>query len=301
MDNLESAILHAVREKLCQLGPETRQLCESDAFLHDVAMPIRGDLCAYCEKDPASADKHLMVLETYASFAAVLHYRLAHAIRQLSPQPLQRSEYLASMLANTGKTISGIEIHPAAHIGARFVIDHGVGTVIGETAVVGSECYFLGGITIGAVGIAGNPWGKRHPTIGSFVQVGKNASILGNVTVGDNCFIGPNCIIRHDLPPGMRVTTLTQLQLSRSDGAASGCDGLINFGDRVLISYRNGMRPNFFLVDETGARTPLQAAPCAFLEDCYFLSLGEVARARLRGGRLVTIEDDGRVLLQFRV
>ncbi|MFC0691025.1 serine O-acetyltransferase [Paraburkholderia humisilvae] len=100
-------------------------------------------------------------------------------------------------------------------IGKRFILDHGVGTVVGETAVIGDDCYILGGVTLGAVGIAGNPPGKRHPVLGDRVEVGAFTRILGRVEIGDEVFIGPHCVITQDVPSGSIVTVRTSVQITR--------------------------------------------------------------------------------------
>lgn len=109
--------------------------------------------------------------------------------------------------------LSGAEIHFRSRIGARFIIDHGMGTVIGETSTIGDDCYVLGGVTLGARGISDNPSSPRHPTLGNRVQIGAFASVLGAIHVGDGAFIGPGCIITKDVPAAARVQVKTSLQV----------------------------------------------------------------------------------------
>lgn len=115
---------------------------------------------------------------------------------------------------------TGTEIHPEAVIGRRFVIDHGWGTVIGQTAKIGDDCYLLNDVTLGGRAVANAPDGKRHPTIGDRVQICARAKVFGPVVVGDDCFIGPDVTISTDLPAGTRVLA-SQSQNAHLLGASS--------------------------------------------------------------------------------
>jgi serine O-acetyltransferase len=131
------------------------------------------------------------------------------------------SSYYASLVSSRGKMLSGAELHPRCSIGKRFVLDHGVGTVFGETAVVGDDCYVLGGVTLGAIGIAANPCGKRHPTIGNRVQIGAFARIFGCVNIGDDVFIGSHCTVTSDVPAGSKVALRSCVQIVKPRSAES--------------------------------------------------------------------------------
>jgi serine O-acetyltransferase len=122
----------------------------------------------------------------------------------------------AAIISNRGKLLSGAEIHHRCTIGRRFILDHGIGAVIGETTHIGDDCYVLGGVVLGATGISGNPFGKRHPTLGNRVQVGSFSSIFGPVSIGDDVFIGPHCVIKDDVPANAIVTLKSELQVVRS-------------------------------------------------------------------------------------
>jgi serine O-acetyltransferase len=186
-----------------------------DALLNTVSLQVLEDLLAYTERDPASKGREGIVLETYASFKAVLYYRLAHPIWQLDGGQHGAFETMGQKLSNLGKILSGAEIHPAAWIGRRFVLDHGFGTVIGETSEIGDDCYILAGVTLGALGIANNPNGKRHPRLGNRVEIGAGARILGPVQIGDNVFISPASVVTHDVPADTQVIIVNQLQLQK--------------------------------------------------------------------------------------
>ena len=175
---------------------------------------IRCDFQAYLQKDPACYQNARLLIQ-YTSFKAVLHYRLANQMIQDG-----LSLEVAFALSNRGKCLSGAEIHPCATLGERFVLDHGVGAVIGETAVVGADCYMLGGVILGANGIAHNQRQKRHPTVGNAVQIGTRAKILGDVHIGDHVFIGADCLITDNIPSHHRVVLRTTHQVTKANTMA---------------------------------------------------------------------------------
>lgn len=185
---------------------------------HTVLAQIEEDLHALAQRDPAARGDAAGVLRSYTSFDAVLHYRLAHQLLRHPPLGVLQSDaqQAAGQLFFRGKQRSGAELHPAATLGRRFVLDHGVGTVIGETAAVGDDCYVLGGVTLGAKGVGHNPFGPRHPVLGHRVQVGAHASVLGRVTIGDDVFIGSHCIVHYDVPAGHSVIVRQQHQVIRN-------------------------------------------------------------------------------------
>jgi serine O-acetyltransferase len=196
------------------LRPWRRKL---QSLVRDVAellhMPVHegvADLHALTENDPATLGDWQHVLASYLCYRAVLAYRVAHAISLI---PDQEARTLARCISERAKVDTGVEIHPNARIGQRLVIDHGIGTVIGETAVIGADCYLLQGVVLGATGISGNIPSKRHPTLGDRVEVGGFARILGPVNVGDDVVIGCHTLVRQDIPAGSRVTALHQYQI----------------------------------------------------------------------------------------
>lgn len=179
-----------------------------------VAQEAHEDLSAFASKDPAAGGDPLFIARTYTSYAAVMHYRLARWV-YLNATKASRSltQSLAAIISRRGKMLSGAEIHFRSSIGARLIIDHGVGTVIGETSILGDDCYILGGVTLGARGISSNASTQRHPNIGNRVQIGAFSSVLGSVHIGDDAFIGPGCIITRDVPPSACVKVKTSLQV----------------------------------------------------------------------------------------
>lgn len=185
-----------------------------DGIMPVIEDAIYEDAIAFSEKDPASKKDPIKVIAGYTSFRAVLHYRIANTALRLLGFSNEVDSY-ASLISSRGKLLSGAEIHYCSTIGKRLILDHGVGTVIGETSVIGDDCYILGGVTLGASGIAGNPSVKRHPTIGNRVQIGAYSRVFGNVSVGDDVFIGPNCLITKDIPSRTRVTLKVNLQYQK--------------------------------------------------------------------------------------
>jgi serine O-acetyltransferase len=156
---------------------------------------MREDLRIVYERDPA-ARHHLEVLTTYPGVHALLFHRLTHWLWQ------RHAKWLARWLAHFARWITGIEIHPAARIGRRFFIDHGMGVVIGETAIVGDDCTLYHGVTLG-----GTSWekGQRHPTLGNQVVVGAGAKILGPIQIGSGSRIGSNAVVVKSVPPDSTV------------------------------------------------------------------------------------------------
>ncbi len=182
------------------------------------------DLTAFVVKDPAQQGSWNVTLTGSTSYKAILHYRLASALISMAnadPHGADGFESYALLVSNRGKLLSGAEIHPRCTIGKRFVLDHGWGTVIGETSVLGDDCYLLGGVTLGAAGMAGNPSVRRHPTLGNRVQVGAFARVFGNILIGDDVFIGTHCCVTQTIPANSVVTLRSENQVVRA--ATAGC------------------------------------------------------------------------------
>lgn len=156
---------------------------------------IREDIACVFERDPA-ARSAFEVLTTYPGLHALLFHRLSHSLWG------KEWFWLARWISGIGRWLTGIEIHPGATIGRRFFIDHGMGVVIGETAVVGDDCTLYHGVTLG-----GTSWqkGKRHPTLGNNVVVGAGAKVLGPVEIPDDVRIGSNAVVVKTVPPGSTV------------------------------------------------------------------------------------------------
>lgn len=244
MDGISTApcTRSAIGRRLHRILSETTTQCEHAALeLEDVSFGrelsrtvslLDEDLAAFAARDPACGGNAEVVFRAYSSYDAVVHHRLAHAILTSSPASRDVREVVARRISDRGELKSGVDVHPAARIGQRFILDHAHGTVIGETCEIGSDCYVLGGVTLGAAGIARNAAGKRHPTIGDRVQIGAFAKILGPVDVGDDVFIGPHAVVTSDIAAGTRVTIVNQLQLQRAP--AEGARGFRLHGVGVI-------------------------------------------------------------------
>jgi serine O-acetyltransferase len=151
---------------------------------------IRSDFRAIFERDPAATNR-LEVAITYSSFHAVVLYRVAHRLLEW------RVPIAPRLISTLARFLSGVEIHPAATIGPRFVIDHGTGVVIGETTEVGENCLLFQGVTLGGTG---KEHKKRHPTLGDHVVVGAGAKILGSMRIGNYTKIGSNAVVLTPVP-----------------------------------------------------------------------------------------------------
>lgn len=198
--------------------PDAIRVLRRTRAIDQAVVAATEDLNAFASKDPAASGDVFRILHTYTSFKAVLHYRLAHAIETLNDgciAHLDQASLYAPLISARGKMLSGAELHHKCKIGRRFVLDHGVGTVFGETAELGDDCYVLGGVTLGAGGIAGNPTGKRHPTLGQRVQIGAFSRIYGPVHIGDDVFIGPHCTVSQDIEHGSRILLRSSLQITK--------------------------------------------------------------------------------------
>lgn len=152
-------------------------------------------LNAYKRYDPA-AKSLLEVGLLYPGPRVMLFHRLAHAFYGM------KLHFLARLVSELGRFLSGIEIHPGAKIGHRLVIDHGMGVVIGETAEIGDDCIIFHGVTLG--GIKFDPV-KRHPTVGNRVLIGAGAKVLGPITLADDSRVGANAVVTRAVEAGQTV------------------------------------------------------------------------------------------------
>jgi serine O-acetyltransferase len=162
---------------------------------------IVEDIDTALAKDPAARNR-LEVLLTYPGLHAVWGYRIAHFLWRIN------LKLIARIHANLVRSTTGIEIHPAAKIGRRLFIDHGMGVVIGATAVIGDDVMIYHNVTLGAksnIGVSAKD--KRHPTVGNNVLIGAGAKVLGNINIGDGSKIAANSVVTKDLLPQSTVET----------------------------------------------------------------------------------------------
>jgi serine O-acetyltransferase len=148
------------------------------------------DIDSIMARDPAARSR-LDVVFSYPGFHAMMFYRMAHPLWRW------RLLFLGRLVSQFGRWLTGIEIHPGAEIGRRLFIDHGMGVVVGETAVLGDDVTLYQGVTLGGTSLAG---GKRHPSLEDGVVVGAGAQVLGPVTIGAGARIGANAVVLKDVP-----------------------------------------------------------------------------------------------------
>ncbi len=153
---------------------------------------IKEDISVVFERDPA-ARTHWEIITTYPGVHALIIHRFSHWVWR------KRFFWIARFISHITRWLTGIEIHPGATIGRRVFIDHGMGVVIGETAVIHDDCTLYHGVTLG-----GTSWnkGKRHPTLEQGVVIGAGAKILGPITIGAGAKVGSNAVVVKDVPAG---------------------------------------------------------------------------------------------------
>lgn len=168
---------------------------------------IREDIQSVFHRDPAARNA-FEVVTCYPGLHAVWLHRVAHALWRAG------WKWLARVVSNFGRWMTGIEIHPGAKIGRRFFIDHGMGIVIGETAEIGNDVTLYQGVTLG-----GTSWnkGKRHPTLEDGVVVGAGAKVLGPFTVGAGAKIGSNAVVTKAVPAGATAVGIPGKIIVKSD------------------------------------------------------------------------------------
>lgn len=156
---------------------------------------IIADFQIIFERDPA-ARNWLEVLTCYPGFQVLLLHRLAHWLHHLG------LPFIPRLISHIARLLTGIEIHPGAQLGRGVFIDHGMGVVIGETAIVGDYALIYQGVTLGGTG---KESGKRHPTVGENTIVGAGAKVLGNIQIGNNVRIGAGSVVLRDVPSDCTV------------------------------------------------------------------------------------------------
>jgi serine O-acetyltransferase len=196
---------------------------------------IREDIDSVMRRDPA-AQSALQVFLCSPGLHAVWAHRMHHWLWQ------RGWRLTARILSQFTRFWTGVEIHPGALLGRRLLIDHGMGVVIGETAIVGSDVTLYQGVTLGGTGNGGaSTQRKRHPTLCDGVFVGNNANILGNITIGENSRVGAGSVVLRDVPPNSTVV-----------------------GVPAHIIYRNGQR--VLITDPHEVKDPLSDALIALSE-----------------------------------
>ena len=167
---------------------------------------IKEEIDCVFDRDPA-AQTVFEVITTYPGFHALIIHRISHLCWA------KGFRWLGRFISHIGRWLTGIEIHPGAEIGRRFFIDHGMGVVIGETAIIGDDCTLYHGVTLG-----GTSWnkGKRHPTLHNDVVVGAGAKVLGPIDIGEGARIGSNSVVVKPVPAGATVVGIPGHVIDRS-------------------------------------------------------------------------------------
>jgi serine O-acetyltransferase len=187
-------------------------------------MFLRESISTYRERDPA-ARSWVEVLLCYPGLHAQIWHRLAHTLWRAG------LKLPARMVAHLSRFLTGIEIHPAAKLGRRLVIDHGMGVVIGETAEIGNDVYLYHQVTLGGTSLQ---HGKRHPTVGDNVIIGAGAKILGAILIGEGARVGANAVVTQPVPPGVTVVGVPARPVDRDrprpafDAYGTPCEALVD-------------------------------------------------------------------------
>jgi len=197
-------------------------------------MFLRESVRTYRERDPA-ARSGIEVLLCYPGLHAQMWHRLAH--------PLWKAGFKlpARLVAHFSRFLTGVEIHPAARLGRRLVIDHGMGVVIGETAEIGDDVYIYHQVTLGGTS---SLTGKRHPTVGNNVIIGAGAKVLGDILIGEGARIGANAVVTQPVTAGTTVVGVPARPVDRSrprpafDAYGTPCEALVDPLLRDLESLR---------------------------------------------------------------
>lgn len=216
---------------------------------------LKADLDAFLERDPA-ARSHLEVAILYQGFHAVVFYRISNWLWR------QNLRFIGRFISQIGRILTGIEIHPGATIGCCFVIDHGTGVVVGETADIGDNVTLYHDVTLGGVApsvdSAAQIGTKRHPTLGDGVIVGSGAQILGPITVGEDARVGANAVVTSDIPAGVTAVGIPAKVIMPRDKSKVGefrayattPDGVPDPVQQVLDQMRNQMTEMQKRIDE---------------------------------------------------
>ena len=177
---------------------------------------VREDLATALRRDPAARSR-LEIFLAYPGVHALWYHRIAHSWWNAG------ARLPARVLSNIARRRTGVEIHPGAVIGRRVFIDHGMGVVIGETAVVGDDVLMYHGVTLGGVS---EKSGRRHPAIGDRVSIGTGASVLGPISIGADSVIGAAAVVVRDAPPDSLLVGAPATARPRTSGVAHPEDGM---------------------------------------------------------------------------
>ncbi len=188
---------------------------------------IKEDFSSIRKNDPA-IKSNIELFFNYPGLIAIINYRIAHKLYQ------KKFRVLARIIMGITQFITNIDIHPACSIGKGIFIDHGIGVVIGETAILKDNITIYQGVTLGGVTLEGT---KRHPTIQSGVTIGAGAKILGNITIGENAKIGANSVVIRDVPDNATAVGIPARVIQKGRIKESSAMNKIPDIDRQLFNY----------------------------------------------------------------
>lgn len=218
---------------------------------------IREDIAAAKNNDPA-AQSSFLILTSYPSIRATFFHRIDHWLWNHGHKGFARWH------SQRERFKTGIEIHPAAQLGRRIFIDHGMGVIIGETSIVGDDVVIYQGATLGGTG---NETGKRHPTIGEGAIIGVGSAVLGNITVGARSRVGGGAVVVHDVPPDCTVVGIPG-HIVRQDGQRVGCTKV-----EELLRHEDLPDPIVDALSELDKRMAAIEANCTRLNGLHVESL----------------------------
>jgi serine O-acetyltransferase len=227
---------------------------------------LQEDIDAFLARDPAARSR-LEVILCYPGFHALLFHRVSRGAWRHGWRLLGR------FISHIGKILTGIEIHPAAQIGRRFVIDHGTGVVVGETSIIGDDVTLYHAVTLGGIAPSVDSGSqvdqKRHPTIEDGAIIGSGAQVLGPITIGKGARIGANAVVTRDLPAGVTAVGIPARVIMPRDkdkakkfvayGTPTG--GVPDPVTRMIDSLRSQVTTLMERVDELEGRLPEGEAP----------------------------------------
>lgn len=190
---------------------------------------LRYDLSRVIENDPAARSK-IEVFLLYPTIHALIAYRISHFFYT------KKLFFLARLISQISRFLTGIEIHPGAKIGKGLVIDHGMGVVIGETAEIGDNVLLYHGVTLGGTG---KDKGKRHPTVGDNVIIGSGAKVLGAIYIGSNSKIGANSVVLKDVPEGATAVGIPAKNIVKEKEEVTVISKVENYCDNNKENYND--------------------------------------------------------------
>ncbi|MGH1417507.1 MAG: serine O-acetyltransferase [Hyphomicrobiaceae bacterium] len=198
-EKLEIAVAHRVAQRLGSSDVDSRVIVDTFQKVLEtaprLAIAFRADLSAVYDRDPACA-RYMEPMLYFKGFHALVAYRFAHLLHDVGRKDL------AFYLQSQSSRVFNVDIHPGARIGIGIMLDHATGFVVGETAVVGDNCSFLHGVTLGG---SGKETGDRHPKIADNVLIGAGAKVLGNITIGECSRVAAGSVVLKDVPRNVTV------------------------------------------------------------------------------------------------